>query len=510
MLCYRTWVYLEENVSPENIWSAFCEWRNSSQNASLELKMKLKDNIIPLLEKYKTHKIKTKKEIVEIFQIENSLALKLIEHQNKMTIETSIVMNSVRGKLCLSYEMEMTTKEAHERIPFSQTKFFSFIEKYLKKDAKYSEALKADEIGIDVLSKIILEENQKYQLPLVYVSCKKDGTQKIDCEKLRQMLFCSAFIVYENNADFSKDLSKSTNGRSPFNGAVGIFWKNRYRILTNEKSEKEYFQLISKYLVTNPLPQDLTFTFIQGKYAEQLQASSKRAIEKLQDELKNSEKTAEEKLKTQEQIIAEKENQIKVLSEQNENLQSSFDDKNKELDDFIKTFEEEEKIKDEEINTLRAENEELKNKCENYEGSFKKTQTTGNRSISFVCNEKDLFPNEIENFLKGILFKYLTEWKDKDRKRIADVAKDFVEKNPDFNFEKSSSAKMFERIKKQIKDGEKDIEGFEKKSTNSHIKTCFGGDERYTITMPTTEGKMNRSDKNLSSDAAKKCFLEVK
>ena len=509
MLCYRTWVYLEEKVSPENIWSAFCEWRSNSQNASQELKKELKNNItFPLSEKYG---IKTGKESVEIIQIENSLAIKLIEPQSKMKIETLIVMNFVKGKPCLSYEMEMTTREAHDRIPFSPTKFFSFIKDYLKKDAKYAGAQKADEIGIEVLSKTILEENQKYQLPLIYVSCKKDGSQKIDCEKLGQMLFCSAFVVYENNVDFSKRLAKRTNGRNPYNGAVGIFWKNRYRIFTNKESEKDYFQIISKYLVTNPLPQELTFTFIQGKYAEQLQATSERAIEELQVELKNSAKSAEEKLKTQEKIIAEKENQINTLTEQNDSLQSSLEEKQKELEDYVSTFDEESKDKDEEIKTLRAENEDLKNKCENYEDSFKKKQPTGNRSISFVCNEKDLFPDEIENFLKGILYKYLNTRKDNDEKRIADVAKDFIKNNDfDFDFEKSSSAEMFKRIKKQIKDGEKNIENFEKKSETNHIKACFCGDDRYLITIPKTEGKMNRSDKNLSSDAARICFLEVR
>lgn len=506
MLCYRTWVYLEEKVLPENIWSAFCEWRANSQNASQELKKKLKDNIAFPLSR---NEIKTKKESVEIIQIGNSLALKLIEHQNRMKIETSIVMNSVNGKQCLSYEMEMTTKEAHDRIPFSPTKFFSFIKTYLKKNAKYAGAQKADEIGIEALSKIILEENQKYQLPLIYISCKKDGSQKIDCEKLGQMLFCSAFVVYENNVDFSKHLAERTNGRSPYNGAVGIFWRNRYRIFTSKESEKDYFQIISKYLVTNPLPRELTFTFIQGKYAEQLQASSERAIEKLQVELKNSEKTAEEKLKTLEEIITEKENQIHTLTEQNENLQSSFEEKQKELEDYVRTFDDEAKAKDEEIKRLHIKIEKLKNECENYKNNFKKKQTSGSRSISFVCNEKDLFPNEIENFMKGILYKYLNTCKDNDTKRIVDVARDFI-KNNDFDFEKSSSAKMFKRIKKQITDGEKNIEGFEKKSETNHIKACFYGDDRYLITIPKTEGKMNNGDKNLSSDAAKTCFLDVK
>ena len=507
MLCYRTWVYLEEKVLPDNIWSAFCEWRANSQNASQELKKKLKDTIsFPLSKK---HEIKTKKEIVEIIQIGNSLALKLIEDQNRMKIETSIVMNSVKGKVCLSYEMEMTAREAHDKLPFSPTKFFSFIKSYLKKDAKYAGAQKADEIEIDALSKIILEENQKYQLPLIYISCKKDGSQKIDCEKLGQMLFCSAFVVYENNVNFSKQLAERTNGRSPYNGAVGIYWKNRYRIFTNKESEKDYFQIISKYLVTNPLPQELTFTFIQGKYAEQLQAASEKTIEELQIELKNSEKSAEEKLKTQEKIIAEKENQIHTLTEQNENLQSSLEEKQKELEDYVRTFDNEAKAKDGEIKTLRIKIEGLKNECENYKTNFKKKQTSGSRSISFVCNEKDLFPNEIENFLKGIWFEYLDKRKDNDEKRIADVAGDFI-KNNDFDFEKSSSAKMFKRIKKQITDGEKNIEGFEKKSETNHIKACFCGDDRYLITIPKTEGKMNRSDKNLSSDAGKDCFLEVR
>lgn len=510
MLCYRTWVYLEENVTKENIWSAFCKWRDNSKNTSQELKKKLKDNIsFPLSEKYK---IETKKETVEIIQIENRFALKLIENQSNKKIETSIVMNSVNGKLGLSYEMEMTTRDAHDRIPFSPTKFFSFIEVYLKKDAKYTGAQKADEIGIKTLSKIILEENQKYQLqlPLIYVSCKKDGSPKINCEKLGQMLFCSAFVVYENNVDFSKRLAERTNGRSPYNGAVGIFWKNRYRILTNKESEKEYFQIISKYLVTNPLPQNLTFTFIQGKYTEQLKAHSDIEVKKLQDELENSKKSEEEKRKTLEKIITENENQIHTLAEQNKNLQSSLDEKQKELEDYVKTFDDETKVKDDEIKTLRNENEELKSKCENYEESFKKNQTTGTRSISFVCNEKDLFPNEIENFLKGIWFNYLTNHQNNREKRVTDVAEDFVKSNPNFDFKKSSSAKMFERIRKQIEDGEKDIEGFEKKSDNNHIKTCFYDDERYLITMPKTEGKMNRSNKNLSSDTAKTCFLEVR
>lgn len=511
MLCYRTWVYLEENVTKENIWSAFCKWRDNSKNTSQELKKKLKDNIsFPLSEKYK---IETKKETVEIIQIENRFALKLIENQSNKKIETSIVMNSVNGKLGLSYEMEMTTRDAHDRIPFSPTKFFSFIEAYLKKNAKYTGALKADEIGIEALSKIILEESQKYQLPLIYVSCKKDGSQKIDCEKLGRMLFCSAFVVYENNVVFSKRLAERTNGRSPYNGAVGIFWKNRYRILTNKESEKEYFQIISKYLVTNPLPQDLTFTFIQEKRAEQLQASSERAIKKLQDELENSEKSAEEKLKAQAKIISEKENQIHTLTEQNENLQSSLNEKQKELEDYVKTFDDEAKVKDDELKALRTENEKLKNECENYKDSFKKKQTTGTRSISFVCNEKDLFPNEIENFLKGILFKYLADRKNNSEQkitRITDIAEDFVKNNPDFDFEKSSSAEMFKQIRTQIKNGEKDLKGFKTKSHNGHIKSRFCDDERYTIIIPSTEGKGNRSNKNLSSDTAKNCFLEVR
>ena len=344
----------------------------------------------------------------------------------------------------------------------------------------------------------ILGAKSETTLPVVYFSLKnrRKPAWNPAAEKAAKKLFGLANLYKEPSREFSEFLREKTNGRNPFDGAVGIYWKQRFRILRNP-SLRNIVYSVCRFWASSYIPEELTWDFIITLYYKKcLKAQTKKCVE-------TAELLAVQEIQTEKSEARAKKNRedLRLCTEELELTQRELSRQKDEYEKFVEEF-------DPEIDRLKAENDRLKTELDGYKKRFSKSNAA-NFSIDFNLNEKNLFPGEIDDFVRGILFKGMLEKSkidDRDRTRLKDVASDFVGLNPDFEFSKSQSAAKYERIDRQIKAGEVEIEDFYFESDNGHKKYSFCNDPRYRITKANTASD-DRANKNLASDV-RKFFLK--
>lgn len=505
MTCFKTYLRLKENVTLNMIWDAVKEWRCKSQNSSEKLVEELKER--PLTEKIS---IKTQKENFECIYLEDKkcFGVRLTEYQGKKCITTSIVANASEGRPQISYIMEM---DSDENISFSAPKLFEFLRPHFEEDDYPNRAFSATQFKPSEIADFICGKKAA-TLPIVYIS-RKNRHCTVDPDTIAEKLYCFAWVIYEDDDKIAENLRSLTDGMTPYNGAAGIFWKRRSRIfleseLATKPETKILFAAVSKFLATNRLPDNLTLDFVQKEYSAILKKRYENTMKDLQDASEKAEST-DKKIETLENRIKKQEDRIDELVNEKKDAEKAKKHAEDELRNFTDEFDKENK-------ELQNKNERLQNQLSAYETSWedKKKDTGGGYHIFVRCNEKELFPDEIKNYLKGVI--YSVSEKDKDRPddkgadRRKDVASAICEKNPDFNFKSSTSSKKFDRIRKQIGQREKGkttIEGFGEIGTGGHQTLSFCGDNRYTVTFPSTPSD-KREPKNIISDA-KRCFLEI-
>lgn len=156
-------------------------------------------------------------------------------------------------------------------------------------------------------------------LPCIYVSKNTSGEYNTDIEKVARLLSGVAHVFVEPNIYFSYDLQHKTDGRNPYNGAVGIFFPNggvrRYLLPSAEFNytigPKYVFNKIKNSMIFGVVPEDLSFSAISIRLRQQL--LQKKYQEKF-------EKESDEFFASLEEINVELMEENKRLREENEQL----------------------------------------------------------------------------------------------------------------------------------------------------------------------------------------------
>ena len=503
MICYKTKLRLKKNTVPADIWTVFVMWYSKSQTVSSELKEWLSAYSLSdgTFEKNfdKKSASNAEKNNLKLFFVEqeNLLAICVTEYGEENVYRFSIVFNVVKKYKTVSFVLEDFSLQGCYKQHFMPANFIHYLKPYLQ-DGLYSEIpLIPDEDFFNIIN-----GKKITNLPVVYFSRKTRSRKDVwnPCaDKAAQKLFGLAEVYKEEGSGFSEVLRKKTSGKNPFNAAVGIYWKNHKQILLNP-TLREIVYCVCRFLSMSFMPEELTWNYAGALYY-------KKCIKKFFKQQEENEKLLEiEKQKTDE-FKQLSENLSKDLDSCTLELQHQRDENEqtkrilkKTEDDFEKYIEE----FDPEIEKLRAENEKLRNELEGYKRRFSKSGSK-DFSIEFNLNEKNLFPCEIDDFVKGVLYKCMLE-KSKGVKRTKDVASDFVNSNPTFEFAKSQAFAKYARIEKQVKSGETEIEGFSFETDNGHKKYSFCNDPRYRITKANTVSD-ERANENLASDV-RKFFLK--
>lgn len=538
MICLRSQLTLNISATATLIWSKLCEWRIQSRNTPLELKKWFSECSFEKLPFQPVEKVFGKIKVSVYKSSENSFAFNLQEK----TVITSICFNSELSDINFSLEIERTD---NEQAKIGRPKIFEFLEPYLD-NKKYSKvALKEGDFS--VVSKFINGQADNYSLPAIYVSKNKKEEYLVNPDELAKKLFGIALVYKEPSTSFAKLLREKTDGRAPYNGAIGIFYKNsRIIVMPENATDFDYFYRLSKISVRIPQIVDLTWFGMVTPYFKRSTAEitsktteltkqitrfttitvladfiQKIAIATSETEKKNLQfELAELKknLSSNEELVEKLKEELIAERKEKENLSQELEKQKREKDDFINSFDSEIAEKQKRIDELEKENAKLLS----YKDAFSKTDSK-DINISIKCSEKSLYPNEIESFIKGILFEISRKFetyisgKRNDRNgclRIYDVLKSIYENNPEFNFENSETfelIKKFENAKTCNDDEYKkllDECGFKYDRHGSHSEFFFYGDERYPATAPGSSSDKSRSIKNNFSKA-KKCILNV-
>lgn len=539
MICLRTQLHLNENTSASEIWNAISQWRIGSRNTSNDVKTWFSNNPYEKLEKNPID-LQFGPTTISYYAVSNTnFAFKLTEESGSYI--TTICYNSEIKPANFSLEMEISNPTKNK---FSRPKIFDFLTPFLSNDIYSKVAIKDGDYN--KISNIFL--NNKYDLPVIYISSTQNDKYFINPDELSKTLYGIAHVFKEPNNSFSKQLKKISNGKNPYNGTAGIFYKNNRIYISPERIERfDFFHRVSQLSLLIQFDEKLTWygiirPFLQ-KTTENLQTQVtniskqikaittvtilndlKKQIElaKTKEHQKKSEQELvklKESLEKKESLISQLYEQLEAEKNEKEAIEKELYNTKKEHSEYISTFDTELEEKQLEVERLQEENEKLKA----YEAAFSEKVNNG-IIISINCTEKPLYPNEFEDFIKGLIYQIASKYKnynggtEKDPKgfiRIYHVLKSIFDNNKNFDFQNTKTYEIIQKIEKASPDTDKEASkilediGFVKdENSKGHPKFFFYNDKRYSITIPSTWGD-KRSSKNYLSQATH-CILNPK
>ena len=539
MICLRSQLHLNENTSASEIWNAIVQWRINSRNTPKDIKEWFFNNPFEKLQD-KPVDVKFNATIISYYVAsETKFAFKLSEENGGYI--TTVCFNSKITKSNFSLEMEINNQNKYK---FSRPKIFDYLTPFLAENIYSKSAIKNGKYN--EVSQIFL--NNSFELPVVYISSTQNDNYYIDPDELSKKLYGIAFVYKEPNSSFSKNLKNITNGKNPYNGTVGIFYKNNRIYISPERIEKfDFFHRISQLSLQIQFQEDLTWFGITRSY---LQKTTKKIqshvtdiskqiaaittatiissitkqiellkVQKNQNKIEQELLNLKENLEKKECLISQLKEQLEAEKKEKEAVEKELESVKKEHNEYIITFDKELEEKQSEIEELKEENEKLKV----YESAFTEQDNKG-ITIAIKCSEQPLYPNEFEDFIKGIIYQTASKYKnfnggtEKDPKgfiRIYHVLKSIFENNKDFDFQNSKTYEIIQKIEKASPDTDKeasklleDIGFIRDENSKGHPKFFFHNDKRYSITIPSTWGD-KRSSKNYLSQATH-CVLNPK
>lgn len=322
-----------------------------------------------------------------------------------------------------------------------------------------------NESNIDLAKAIILRE-QKYNLPVVYISCDVYGDFVVNPWIVAEKLNGVAHVVFESSRRVSYRLKDLTDSKNPYAGAVEIFYPlGSRRFLPSQIVGNNSYRV---HIITNAVFNHLVQLRIEDRFSwSQLQSKKlKELLFSTTFEKKQESQEYAELQSTYEEILSEKDAQIKKLNDQVVALNNNIDQ-------------------------LEA-------------------QMTAIENIPILIRgvEEDLYPFEQKVFLLESLQKELRNTLRESRK--AHVLTSIIEANQCTNVidEKRKSLKKclrgYVRMTSSIK-SKLELLGFSITDEGKHIKLVFGGDNRYSGTLSKTSSDFRAGD-NTAHDLVREIF----
>ncbi len=305
-----------------------------------------------------------------------------------------------------------------------------------------------------------------YDMPIVYMSCLREGYCIINPFKLAEALNGVAHVVYETSCSISLALREKANGVNPYGGAIEIFYpKGNKRLIPSQFDNIEKHNI---YFIRNTLLGHMNQLQIEECYLwSHLQAEKLR--NQLYATIQKKEKDSKEYSELErmyEEFLSEKNSQIKRLNEQ--------------------------------LYLANLNIEQLEN------------QISSSKNIPVIClgDESDLYPFEQQSYLIEIIQKELRNTDKKSRK--AHILASLLEANRCDNSigqKRTKLKKCLHGYTRMTSAVEKDLKelGFSIIDDGKHIKIMFSDDERYCGTLSKT-GSDHRGGDNTAHDLIRQIF----
>lgn len=330
-----------------------------------------------------------------------------------------------------------------------------------------------DENNIEIGRRCIASSEQ-LEMPIVYVSKNfKSNDYQLQVEQLAVDLVGIAHVIVEKDASVSPKMRELTDGKNPYDGAIGIYYQTGEYVRFKKDEENNPNQF--RYKIAKNVYNRMAMLNIPG-----YQSVSGIRTSILLSRIQNDNKLGKADVKIQE---------LKIKLEQQK---QEKEDAKRELSEYIETFGRAE----DQIHALRS-------KVQYYESVFSQDPVLpANMSIQYT--EKDFYPNEVRDVLLEILKKTeKTIGTDEQKRRSYHVLKDILENNDVTDYRNQvinrisnilEKNKSIDRICAELLK-----EGFTVRGRD-HKKVYYQNDGRYMVTIACTPSD-GLTSKNTSHDA---------
>lgn len=391
--------------------------------------------------------------------------------------DTDYVMNFDEMKMAIqldrSYrEDALITSQQYSTPFFISTLIYNH---YIKDDFDLpvlSEPILINQDNIDILSLIINGEN-RYALPVVYVSKTIDNNDPVEVSLLAKKLKGIAHVLVESDVELNYQLREMCDSKNEYNGFIGVYYPK------NTIANKRFLyrdQINFSENLINRITSNI-INYSNAKKIDSLYTWQGVNISLLSDRLLSQSK---------ERIEAEKEKE----KAQNE-TQTVFD-----------TFSDDLERLQCQVNELTNNNEALKAEII----GLREKLDSERIPILFLGEEEELFTGEIKDIVLSVLSDALNNVPESSRRR--DVLDDIIKQN---NYarvlearqaELKNTMKAYQRMTSLIKQILNDL-GIEISEDGKHYKLKYFGDSRYVESLSKTPSD-GRGNKNMISQIINK------
>ena len=462
MLLFSTILKINDTLTKDNFIELAIEWNQKSLHA---------ENVIPDLVWNGERNIRFGNENlwmdIQEYRNENIIAIrcgKMVE--DGVIWNTDYVMNFNEMKMAIQLDRSFTEDALVINDNFSTPHFITMlIEKgYLEEDnglPVLREPFMITEENISILSDVI-NGNQKYDLPVVYVSKTADNQDPVHTGWLASRLKGVAHVLVQADRGLEEKCCEVCGGNNEQDGAIGVYYPTDaigHKQFAYHGQEAMLLNTVVREVIQYANAQNVEslYTWYGVNQALLVDRLFARSEEKFAAELelkKNRDETDE--------ILIEFEDDMQQLQRQVEELRRSND-------------------------SLRAENQWMQAKL----SAAKK------KPMLYCGQEEEFYPGEIKDMILSVLDDAARNGK-KGSRRV-DVMKDIVENNEyqhlcdDRKARIKKTLRGYDRFTAPIRQELADL-GFEITEEGKHYKLTYYNDSRYWTTVAKTPSDNRAGD----------------
>ena len=409
---------------------------------------------------------------IQEYRNKNIVAIRFEKDEGDGAIwDTDYIMNFEEMKMAIRLDRSFKQDAINVTTAYSTPYFINLLIDggYLREDEGIpvdNKPIYITRDNIELLSRVINEE-EDWELPVIYVSKTINERDPIDVNQLAKKLKGSAHVFVEESRDLNYSLRDLCNDKNDYDGAVGIYYSNP--AIRNDRFLPPRYEKGREVLLNKIVRR--VMAVCNAQFVEHLYTWDGVVTELTMD-----------------RMISQKEKRL-AAETQVDQVWDTFDDDikklQKQIDDLTK-----------EIGRLHSENQGLMMKLADQDGI----------PVIMMGEEQELFSGEIKDIVLSELDNASRNLKDDSRRKH--VLSDLIDAN-DYQrvlWKKQEEAKrIFKGIKNvsghqrnQIKDF-----GFTISEEGKHYKLRYFDDTRYQVSMAKTSSDV-RAGANLASEIIRK------
>lgn len=466
MLLFSTILSINDSMTKDAFIELVINWNQSSRYQS-----NIIENLVWNGERNIRYETDLLSLTIEEYRNKNIIAVRYEKiDENGVIWDTDYIMNFDEMRMAIQLDRSYTEDALAQNANFSTPFFITMLIEngYLKDDSGLpvsNKPIVIDDNNSDVLAGILNGE-QKYKLPVVYVSKTVYNEDPVDAELLANKLKGCAHVLLQENVSTGKELKELCSGNNEYHGAIGIYYPNssvgHMRYLY--RRDTGYDNLLLDKVVRSVL-----------HYSNIQNITNLYTWQGVRSALLND----------------------RLLSQREERLaaQKAQQEAENEVDSIYAEFDEDIKELQRQVDELSKANEALR--CENL-GLRSKMESVESVPILYLGAEDEFYPGEIKDMVLAALEDALRNTKGTSRR--ADVIRDVFDSNGYKNIcgerqqEIKNLLKGYDGMSRALRQDLMDM-GFEITEEGKHYKLTYYGDRRYWTTLAKTPSD-HREGKN--------------